>query len=69
MTHLAQPARGHTIHSTQHAYIAAVDFIHDDITRPELRNDAIPARRPSVKERHQRRVLLNPLATGDLERP
>jgi len=67
MTHLTQPARGHTI-STQHAYIAAVDFVHDDITRPELRNDAILARRPSIKDR-QRRVWLNHPTMGEPEKP
>jgi len=51
MTHLAQPTRGHSIRSTQHAYLATVDFAQDDIIRPELRNEAILASRPSVKER------------------
>ena len=68
MTYLAQPTRGHTTRSTQRTYVAAVDLVQDDIIRPELCNDAILARRPSIKDR-QRRVWLNHPTMGEPERP
>ena len=69
MTHLAQPTRGHTVRANHYVHVAAVDFTQDDITRPELRNDAILASRSSIKERRQRRALLKRRPMEELERP